>query len=100
MAQICRVGDIGIGDCSCHDSTKKDKAGVIVSGSPNVFAEGPAVARVNDIIVSGCDHTSIIITGSPNVFVNGQAVARVGDSFASNCYVGTLQTGASKENVN
>lgn len=105
MASICRVGDIGIGDCDCHSSKKTDKAGVIITGSPNVFAEGQAVARVGDLIVCSPhsdDHepVSVIASGSPNVFANDQQVARIGDTFVGNCWVGTLMTGAAKEIAN
>jgi len=58
-----RVGDTWAIHCagsSCHVSTQ-------LTGSPNVFVNGRALARVGDDIACGDKNAQ----GSPNVFVNG-----------------------------
>lgn len=57
-----RIGDHWITHCcgdSCHDSNQS-------SGSPNVFVNNIAQARVGDSVACGSSNA----TGSPNVFVN------------------------------
>jgi uncharacterized Zn-binding protein involved in type VI secretion len=59
---IHRVQDLWQIHCcgsACHD-------GVQASGSPNVFVNGKAVARIGDSI--SCGDTNAV--GSPNVFAN------------------------------
>jgi uncharacterized Zn-binding protein involved in type VI secretion len=58
---VHRLGDHWITHCcvTCHDGT-------MASGSPNVFVNNKAVARVGDAISCG----SIAVQGSPNVYVN------------------------------
>ena len=57
--------------------------GPITSTSPNVFANGLAVARIDDAGMSFpcCGQNKFVITaGSNNVFVNGKKCARKDDS--------------------
>lgn len=57
-----------------------------LGGSPNVFANGLSVHRVNDPWQAHSNgsvvHTGIQVNGSPNVFANGKAIARVGDAIS------------------
>jgi uncharacterized Zn-binding protein involved in type VI secretion len=61
-----------IGDAISH-------GGVIVAGSPNVFIEGPASARVGDAVICSTHGAQVIVSGSTTVFVNGPQKARMGD---------------------
>lgn len=67
MPKVIRIGDPG------------SHGGVVTSGSPDVEANGLAVARVGDIFDCAQHGPNPIATGSPDVFANGLAVARVGD---------------------
>jgi uncharacterized Zn-binding protein involved in type VI secretion len=62
-----------IGDAISH-------GGAIVAGSPNVFIEGPASARVGDAVLCAIHGSQVIVSGSTTVFVNGPQKARLGDS--------------------
>lgn len=73
VEKTARVTDTVI-CCSCG------KSGVIVAGSPNVFVDELAAARVGDPEVGTCNpgkkccphgRSGTIITGSPKCFVNG-----------------------------
>lgn len=90
---ISRIGDIGVGDDTCHSSTKKNVTGVLVTGAGTVRAEGSPVARIGSIVVRGDGHTGIVITGSGTVRAEGPGVGRVGDIFHG-CFKGVLITGA------
>jgi uncharacterized Zn-binding protein involved in type VI secretion len=82
MPAISRVGDSLTTGHGCDSTT------IIESGSPNVFVNGLAVARIGDPTPihlepggAGCvPHVAVITEGSSSVFVNGLAVARVGDA--------------------
>lgn len=67
MAAVIRVGDPG------------SHGGVVSTGSPDVNANGIAVARVGDTYDCALHGPNPIVSGSPDTFANGQAVARVGD---------------------
>lgn len=67
---------------------RKDKdsaGGLIKEGSPDVFANGFAVARIGDAVTPHAPLNSphiaspVMAQGSPNVFANGIAVSRAGD---------------------
>ena len=81
MPAAARRGDPGVVHCSGY---------VIASGSPDVFINTRAAARVGDPstthLVPGAPcfpHVSKIIAGSPNVFVNNLALARQGDALSA-----------------
>jgi len=79
MPAIARIADQG------------SHGGVIVSASPDVFADGRGVARIGDQYACPIHGTNPIVTGSPDVFANGRAVARVGDATACGA---TIVTGS------
>lgn len=68
-------------------------SGIIITGSDNVITEGSQQARLYDIGVGFCGHSTVIVTGSPTVVVNGRAAARVGDAVAG-FITGIIVTGA------
>ncbi len=72
------VGGIGAGFASAAGQYGKNK-GKIVQGSPDVFFEGLAVARVTDLVEceqhGGPQH---VAEGAETVFANGWPIARVG----------------------
>lgn len=70
MPRVVRIGDPG------------SHGGAIVSGSPDVYANGLKVARVGDTYACPLHGANPIVTGSPDTFANGAKVARVGDSTA------------------
>lgn len=78
MPASSRKTDAGVVHCSGY---------TIATGSPDVFINNLAAARVSDSSTSHLrpagpicvSHVSQIAAGSPDVFVNGLAMARVGD---------------------
>lgn len=57
-------------------------------GSPNVFVNGIAVVRQNDVVgvhpAAGCStDTSGLSSYSSTVFVNGLGIGRIGDEYTS-----------------
>lgn len=79
--------------------------GTIVSGSGDVFDNGPGVARQGDTVVCDCCGCSGKIVGcSSTVFHNDKGAARIGDSTTGTCDLslpccshgrsGTIQTGS------
>jgi uncharacterized Zn-binding protein involved in type VI secretion len=83
LPELARVGDPHSGICShglpcCPHSV----TGVIAAGSPDVFANGKPVARLNDLVTHNCPHCGIgnVSSASGTVFANGIGVARKGDS--------------------
>lgn len=90
MSGIARVGDKAIGRCKCH-SPKKKMTGVIITGSPDTFVNGRAVARIGDVVRAKCGHKGIIVSGSPDVITDGQGTARLGDK-TTGCFIATIIT--------
>jgi len=91
---VARIGDIGVGDDTCHDSTKHNVSGVIVNGAGTVKAEGSPVGQVGiSFVVRGDGHWGLIITGAGTVFAEGAPVAQLGSQF-SGCFKGTVVTAA------
>lgn len=79
MQPDARVGDIAVGTCPAHESPKSFVA-TIVAGSSTVLTDGQPQARLSDILVASCGHSTLIISGSTTVFTDGQPNARVGDA--------------------
>lgn len=90
MPAIARIGDTIQGYCHAHNTTV---SGEIVQGSDNTNGNGKKIARVGDMVLGSCGHTSYIVSGSPNVTANGIAVARVGDAI-DGTITGTIITGS------
>jgi uncharacterized Zn-binding protein involved in type VI secretion len=72
---IARVGD-KVSEVRNTDGDQTDY--VIATGSPSVFINGKAVARLGD---KDSDNDPIT-SASPSVFVNGIPAARIGDDVA------------------
>ena len=85
MAKVIRVGDPG------------SHGGSVTTGSPDVIANGKAVARVGDTYACPIHGSNPIATGSGDTFANGKAVARVGDTTACGA---SLQAGSPNTEVN
>jgi uncharacterized Zn-binding protein involved in type VI secretion len=85
MAKVIRIGDPG------------SHGGSVSTGSPNITANGLAVARIGDTYNCPIHGPNPIVTGSPNTTANGAAVARVGDTTACGA---TLQGGSPDTEVN
>jgi uncharacterized Zn-binding protein involved in type VI secretion len=71
-----------VGDTISH-------GGGIVAGSPNVFDNGIAAARLGDAVVCRVHGAQTISSASPNVFVNGIPRARLGDSISCGATITT-----------
>ena len=98
MPKQARVGDTTQGFCthSIHlPNIPFATGGTITSGAGKTTDEGPAAARVGDVVTSNCGHGGTINSGSGKVIIEGAAAARVGDSF-SGTYSGTITGGAAK----
>jgi uncharacterized Zn-binding protein involved in type VI secretion len=90
---IARLGDTGIGDDTCHDSTKHDVSGVIIQGAENVVVNGLPVARMGDIVMRGDGHYGVIVGGSGTVVASGLPVVRMSEEFFG-CFTGTIIDGS------
>ena len=91
---VARIGDIGVGDDTCHDSTKNNVTGTIINGAGTVKAEGSPVGQVGiSFVVRGDGHWGLIITGAGTVFAEGAPVAQLGSQFVG-CFSGTVVSGA------
>lgn len=67
MPKMCRVGDAG------------SHGGVIITGSPDCFDNGQAVARVGDIYGCAIHGPNPLVEGSPDSYANSKKIVRVGD---------------------
>ena len=92
MAELARIGDVGIGYCTGHNGTIQ-MSGHIVTGAATIIGEGSNAARIGDIVVGNCGHTGIIVTGSSTVIGEASGLARIGDRFQGT-FSGTIVTGA------
>lgn len=89
-----RLTDVGVGTCCCHSSpTCIPMTGIIVTASPNVFANSLPSARLADVVLGYCGHTGIMVTGSSSVFTNGLPEVRLTDYFTG-CFFGIIVTGS------
>jgi uncharacterized Zn-binding protein involved in type VI secretion len=66
MPRVARIGD------------PLDHGGTVIQGSPKLFADGLAVARVGDQVMCAIHALQTIVTGSPKLEADGKRVARVG----------------------
>jgi len=64
---VCRVGD---SVCCGLSYPPHPQPGVIVQGSPTVFVNGKAIARLGDATSHGCG-AGVLTGASPNVFADG-----------------------------
>jgi len=79
MSQTARVGDISVGTCSAHTSTRSVVV-TWISGAPTVITNGlPAVTSVG-VGISSCGHTASVISFSSTVTAESAGIHRVGDS--------------------
>ena len=63
--------------------------GTIVSGSDDVFDNGPGVARKGDTVICDCCGCSgKIVSHSPTVFHDGLGAARINDTTTGICNLG------------
>lgn len=67
MPKLCRIGDPG------------SHGGAIITGSPDTFDIGLAVARTGDLYGCTVHGPNPLVTGSPDVYCNDRRVVRVGD---------------------
>lgn len=77
MPRVARIGDQG------------SHGGVIITGSPDTFANLRNVARIGDTYLCAIHGPNPIVTGSPDTFANLRNVARIGDSTACGAVIVT-----------
>jgi uncharacterized Zn-binding protein involved in type VI secretion len=65
--RVIRVGDPG------------SHGGMVITGSPDVFANSKPVARLGDLYACPIHGINPIVTASPNTTANSKGVVRVGD---------------------
>jgi len=70
MPKVARIGDT------------HSHGGTIITGSPDHFDQGKAVARIGDSAICVAHGTVTIVSGSGTTKVNGIPVARIGDSLS------------------
>jgi len=92
LQPVCRIGDIGMGVCSCHKNPQSI-IGIIITGAPTVLANNIGKARIGDLMMCSCGHPATISIGNFTVLANNAAEARVGDMFTG-CPIGTLSIGS------
>ena len=92
MPQVARITDTWEGTCKCHP-TPISVSGEIITGSPDHFSGGLAVARIDDTVEATCGHTGKIVTGSSTNFTNGKGKAHIGSETDGICLVGQITTG-------
>ena len=85
--------DTGIGDDTCHGSTKNNVTGTIIQGASKTIANGMPIARMTDIILRSDGHYGVIIGGSGTVIAEGLPVARMTESFVG-CFSGVIIGGS------
>jgi uncharacterized Zn-binding protein involved in type VI secretion len=84
MPKICRVNDIGHGQCFAgHPDVPvgqpKDFTNVIISGASTVFLNNQPIAFVTSMGNADCGHHTIAISGSDTVFVENHPIHRLTD---------------------
>ena len=97
MPAQARVTDTHAGICDHgFDCCPHSVSGTIVGGSPNVFANGLAAARLGDPVVHSCPHcgTGNISSSSGTVLINGIGAARLGDAVTYPGGGGTITSGS------
>lgn len=92
MPDVARIDDPWSGICKCH-SPPISVSGKIITGSPDHFSGGPAVARIGDTVKATCGHTGKIVTGSSTNFTNGKGKAYVGSETDGVCLIGKITAG-------
>lgn len=94
MPGNARMNDMFIGICCCHAKPPcRSSSGIIITASPNVMTENMGQARMGDIGIGFCGHSTTIVSASPTVMANNLGVARLGDTVAG-CINGSIITAA------
>jgi uncharacterized Zn-binding protein involved in type VI secretion len=92
-----KIGTISQGYCSNDDHGSQ--AGKDITGSPNVFINNIAAARLTDTVQANCGDIGKINTASNTVFVNGLKKARINDTFTGTYSGSLVSNGAPDVNV-
>jgi uncharacterized Zn-binding protein involved in type VI secretion len=91
---VARLGDLTYGECSDESHNKPlNIKGKIITASPNIKSDNRPVARLGDMVMSDCGHTSKIITASPNTSGNTKGgIARLADLVGGGPYKAKIIT--------
>lgn len=100
MPQVANLNQLCVGICCAHPPAPCiPMTGLISTGAATVNAEGLPVARIGDLVVLACGHTSIVISGSPTVTAEKIPLSRVGD-LVGGVFTGSIATGTPTVNSN
>lgn len=77
MAKVARLGD------------EISHGGNITSASPNTWANGIKVARLNDTVHCNIHGDQTITSASTKAFANTRGIARLGDSISCGAVIST-----------
>ena len=94
MPGICRMSDLGAGDCShsSHSGTIP-MTGIIINGAVTTTSEGLAQAMVTHLVLGSCGHIGMLMSSSTtNSVENIGGTARVSDIFVG-IFTGVLVSG-------
>jgi hypothetical protein len=90
---VTKVGDIGVGVCSCHLSPVNFTA-TLITGAGSVLTNGMPTGIVGAIAISSCGHPVTIIVGSGTVVSTSSPTHRVGDVGVNCGGISTTITGS------
>lgn len=96
---VARLNDRTFGTCSAHPAPLVT-GGRIITASGDTKANNRGIARLNDIVLADCGHTSKIITASPNHKTNNRPTARLNDSIGAGPYSARIITASGDTSVN
>lgn len=91
---VARVDDRTYGTCTAH-LTPITTGGTITSGSPTIVVNDRAAARLGDIVVADCGHTSEITSASSTVIGDEPPIARLDDTVGKGPYTATIISASS-----
>lgn len=75
---VCRVGDVGQGICTLHDTVQNITV-TLLSGDSDILTDGLSTCTVGSTGIASCGHSTVALTGSSTCTVNGKGSHRVGD---------------------
>ncbi len=80
MLPVARLGDIGVGVCTGHESPRS-LAGIVQSSAVTHIIQGSTVSVLADLVVGGDGHVGKIVTVSVTNMSEGRGKARMTSSF-------------------
>ena len=91
---VAKVGDRTYGTCTAH-ITPITTGGTITTGSPTIVVNDQPCARLGDIVLADCGHTSVITSASSIVIGDEPPIARINDTVGNGPYTATIISASS-----